>query len=103
MEYWFKSLQCKIWLMNKMPVFSESKENLEAIQKLSSYIEVSHQLILKFLKSLNEFCGTSNFCSRLCNAKFARKIENHYSENSRLTLKSSTKVVLILEFPIKLF
>ena len=103
MEYWFKSLQCKIWLMNKKPVFSESKGNLEAIQKLSSYIGVSHQLILKFLKSFNQFSGPLNICSRLCNAKFARKIENHYSENSRLILKTSTKVLLILEFPINCF
>ena len=100
MEYWFKSLQCKIWLMNKKTVFWESKGNLEAIQKLSSYTGVSHQLILKFFKSFNQFSGPLNICSRLCNAKFARKIENHYSENSRLTLKTSTKVLLILEFPI---
>ena len=54
MESWFKALQCKIWLMNKKPIFWESKEKVEALQKLSPHIGVSYKVILKFLKSLNK-------------------------------------------------
>ena len=53
MEYWFKALECQIWLTNKKPFFWWSQANLETLQKLFSCIGVSYKFVLKSVKSLN--------------------------------------------------
>ena len=52
-EYWFKALKCHIWFKNAKPFFSESKTNIETLQKFSPYNWVFHKLLLMSVKNLN--------------------------------------------------
>ena len=53
MEYWFKALECQIWLMNTKPFFWKSETNLETLQNLFLHIGVSSEFVLKSVKGLN--------------------------------------------------
>ena len=39
-EYWFKALECQIWLTNTKPFFWESETNLETLQKFLLALEL---------------------------------------------------------------
>ena len=51
-EYWFKVLQCQVWLTNTKPFFWESEANVESLQNGSPYIWVLHKFVLKSVKTL---------------------------------------------------
>ena len=53
-EYWFKTLKPQIWLTNAKPLFSESKTNVEILQKPFPYIWISYKFLLKSVKRLNQ-------------------------------------------------
>ena len=53
-EYWFKVLECQIWLTNTKPFFRKNETNFSALQKRSPYIGVSDKFVLKSVKSLNK-------------------------------------------------
>ena len=53
-EYWFKVLECQIWLTNTKPFFRKNETNFSALQKRSPYIGVSYKFVLKSVKSLNK-------------------------------------------------
>ena len=53
MEYWFKALECQIWLTNTILFLWETETNLGTLQKLSPYIRVSYKVVLKSVKTLN--------------------------------------------------
>ena len=44
-----------------------------------------------------------NIGKKLKNAKFARRIQNHFSGKTRLALKLGGSFLFMLEFPINLF
>ena len=52
-EYWFKALECHIWVANIKPFFWESEAKLETLQKLSPYTGVFYKFVLKSAKTLN--------------------------------------------------
>ena len=51
--YWFKALDCQIWLSNTKSFFRESEADVETLQKRSLCIGVFYKFALKSLKSLN--------------------------------------------------
>ena len=53
MHYWFKSLECQIWLTNTKLFFWESEAKLETLQKLSPYVGILYKFLLKSVKGLN--------------------------------------------------
>ena len=52
-EYWFKTLEYQIWSPNTKVFYCKSREKLEALKQLSSYIGASFTFCLKSVKSLN--------------------------------------------------
>ena len=53
-EYCFMVLKTRIWLTTTKPFFREIGANLETFQKLSLYIWVSYEFVLKSVNSLNQ-------------------------------------------------
>ena len=52
-EYWFKALECQIQSTNTKSFFWESEAKLEPLPKLSPYIGVFNESVLKSVKDLN--------------------------------------------------
>ena len=53
-QYSFKALECQIWWTNIKLFFWKSRTNLRTLQTLSAYMNVSHKLVLKSVKSVNQ-------------------------------------------------
>ena len=87
----------QIWLTNTKPFFWESEANLETLQKLSARIGVTYKFVLKSVESLNRL-KLKNIGSRFYNAKFGRRIQNHFSRRAKQTLILSKIILPILEF-----
>ena len=103
MEYWFKALECQIRLTNTILFFWETETNLATLQKLSRYIRVSHKVVLKSVKTLNRILWAMEYWFSLYNAKFARRIQSHFSRKTKQSLNLSKNFLRLLEFPISLF
>ena len=71
--------------------------------KAFRYIRVSFSLVLKSVKNLNRISEWFSIGSRLYNAKFGRRMWNHFSGKARQILRLSKNFLPILEFPINLF
>ena len=103
LEYWFKSLKCQIWLTVTKPFFWESETNVETLQKLSPYIWVSCKFVLKSGKSLNRISWAIESCFKASKCQIWLTNTNHFSGNSRQTLKLSKNFLPIFEFSTNLF
>ena len=103
MEYWFKALECQIRLTNTILFFWETETNLATLQKLYRYIRVSHKVVLKSVKTLNRILWAMEYWLRFYNAKFARRIQSHFSRKTKQSLNLSKNFLRLLEFPISLF
>ena len=98
-EYWYKAGE--ILVSEYKTIFWESKENLETFYTDSPNFVISYVFVLKTVKGLNRiFCVTEYW---LENAKFAPRMQSHFSGKVRLTLKLSKNFLSILEFLINLF
>ena len=122
MEYWFKALECQIWLMNTKPFFWKSETSLETFQNLFLYIGVSSEFVLKsvtgqkrifwviehWFKALEcQVCSTNTkpfFWESEANLKTLWKLSPYIGVSYRFNLKSVktlNRILLAMEYWFK--
>ena len=104
MGYWLHTLGYQIWLTNTEPFFWESQaETLKYSKTFLPILEFPINFFLSVSKSEIESSGPCNICSRLENAKFGWRMQNHFSGKARQNLKLSKNFLFMLELPKYLF
>ena len=102
-EYWFKALECRIWLTSTKPFFWVSEGKLKNLQKLSPYLGVSYKFALKSVKSLNRIFWVFEYWFKALECQLGRRIQNHVSGKPRQSFKLSKNFFPILGCRINLF
>ena len=95
-EYWFKVLECQIWLTNTKPFFRKKKTNFSALQKRSPYIGVSDKFVLKSDKSLNRILWVIEYWFETLECQIRWKNLKPFFRESEAKLETLQKLSLYI-------
>ena len=103
MEYWFKALNCQIWLRNTKSFFQESETNVETLQKLYLYIWTCYKFVLQSVRSLRRIFWASEYWLKSLKCQIWLTNTKPFSWESKANLETRQKLSPYISVCYKFF